>query len=50
LARRYRQVRSGHEVIWSRNSAQSPILLAYPRETVVAEKFEALVKLGIAER
>jgi hypothetical protein len=28
----------------------APILLAYPRETVVAEKFEALVKLGIAER
>ena len=26
----------------------SPILLAYPRETVVAEKFEAMVKLGIA--
>ena len=28
----------------------SPILLAYPRETVVAEKFDALVKLRIAER
>ena len=26
----------------------SPILLAYPRETVLAEKFEAMVKLGIA--
>jgi hypothetical protein len=26
----------------------APVLLAYPRETVVAEKFEALVKLGIA--
>lgn len=26
-----------------------PILLAYPRETVIAEKFEALVKLGIAD-
>lgn len=26
----------------------APILLAYPRETVVAEKFEAMVKLGIA--
>jgi Nucleotidyl transferase AbiEii toxin, Type IV TA system len=26
----------------------APILLAYPRETVVAEKFEALVKLGVA--
>ena len=26
----------------------APILLAYPRETVVAEKFEALVKLGLA--
>ena len=26
----------------------SPILLAYPRETVVAEKLEAMVKLGIA--
>lgn len=26
----------------------APILLTYPRETVVAEKFEALVKLGIA--
>ena len=26
----------------------SPRLLAYPKETVVAEKFEALVKLGIA--
>ena len=24
------------------------VLLAYPRETVVAEKFEALVKLGLA--
>ncbi len=24
-----------------------PILLSYPRETVVAEKFEAMVKLGI---
>jgi hypothetical protein len=26
----------------------APILLAYPRETVVAEKFEALVKLGMS--
>jgi hypothetical protein len=26
----------------------APVLLAYPRETVIAEKFEALVKLGIA--
>ena len=26
----------------------APVLLTYPRETVVAEKFEALVKLGIA--
>jgi hypothetical protein len=26
----------------------APLLLAYPRETVVAEKFEALVKLGMA--
>ena len=26
----------------------TPRLLAYPKETVVAEKFEALVKLGIA--
>lgn len=26
----------------------APILLAYPRETVIAEKFEALVKLGMA--
>ena len=26
----------------------APVLLAYPRETVVAEKFEALVKLGLA--
>jgi hypothetical protein len=25
-----------------------PILLTYPRETVVAEKFKAMVKLGIA--
>lgn len=25
-----------------------PVLLAYPKETVVAEKFEAMVKLGIA--
>lgn len=25
-----------------------PVLLTYPRETVVAEKFEAMVKLGIA--
>jgi len=25
-----------------------PLLLAYPKETVVAEKFEAMVKLGIA--
>ena len=26
----------------------APVLLTYPRETVIAEKFEALVKLGIA--
>lgn len=26
----------------------APLLLAYPKETVVAEKFEAMVKLGIA--
>ena len=26
----------------------APVLLAYPRETVIAEKFEALVKLGMA--
>jgi Nucleotidyl transferase AbiEii toxin, Type IV TA system len=26
----------------------APVLLAYPRETIVAEKFEAMVKLGIA--
>lgn len=26
----------------------APVLLAYPRETTVAEKFEAMVKLGIA--
>ena len=26
----------------------TPVLLTYPRETVIAEKFEALVKLGIA--
>ena len=25
-----------------------PLLLAYPKETVVAEKFEAMVKLGMA--
>jgi len=29
-------------------SAPHPRLLVYPRETVVAEKFEAIVKLGIA--
>jgi hypothetical protein len=28
--------------------ARNPRLLTYPRETVVAEKFEAMVKLGIA--
>ena len=28
--------------------APAPRLLAYPKETVVAEKFEAMVKLGIA--
>jgi hypothetical protein len=28
--------------------APHPLLLAYPKETVVAEKFEAIVKLGIA--
>jgi hypothetical protein len=27
---------------------QAPRLLSYPRETVIAEKFEAMVKLGIA--
>jgi nucleotidyltransferase AbiEii toxin of type IV toxin-antitoxin system len=26
----------------------APVLLAYPRETVIAEKFEVLLKLGIA--
>jgi hypothetical protein len=26
----------------------APLLLAYPKETVVAEKFEAMVKLGMA--
>jgi hypothetical protein len=29
-------------------SSPSPRLLIYPQETVVAEKFEAMVKLGIA--
>jgi hypothetical protein len=29
-------------------NGQAPLLLAYPKETVVAEKFEAMVKLGIA--
>jgi len=29
-------------------SGPAPVLRAYPRETVVAEKFEALVKLGLA--
>ena len=26
----------------------APVLLTYPRETTIAEKFEAMVKLGIA--
>jgi hypothetical protein len=29
-------------------NGSAPLLLAYPKETVVAEKFEALVKLGMA--
>jgi hypothetical protein len=29
-------------------NGSAPLLLAYPKETVIAEKFEALVKLGMA--
>lgn len=29
-------------------NGSAPLLLAYPKETVVAEKFEAMVKLGMA--